>query len=88
MAILPDHALEEDVRRPLAALDSKGKLSPAHRRMRNEMGEVGQALQCLYVRPSESTRGAVSAMRAFAKSNGLEFGGKYHDANRSLRFVL
>ena len=52
VVILLDHVLGEGLRVTLAEFDSKGKLAPARRRMRNVKGAEGQALQCLYVGPT------------------------------------
>ena len=79
MLIQPDHVSEEDTADVLEVLDKKGKITDAHRNMRTEELEEGQAVQCLYVGPYESMGGAISTMHAFAKSNGLELAGKHHD---------
>lgn len=79
MLIQPDHVSEEDIADALGELDKKGKTTAAHRNMRTEQMEEGKAVQCLYVGPYDSMGGAISAMQAFAESNGLELAGKHHD---------
>ena len=79
MVILPDHVSDEDIRGTLAELETKGKLTEVHERMRTEVLEEGQSVQCLYVGPYDSMGGAISAMQSFAESKGLEFAGKHHD---------
>ncbi|MYC68897.1 MAG: hypothetical protein F4X12_21515 [Acidobacteriia bacterium] len=79
MLVQADHVSEEDTADVLEVLDKKGKTTAAHRNMRTEELEEGQAVQCLYVGPYESMGGAISTMHAFAKSNGLELAGKHHD---------
>ena len=79
MVILPDHVSDEDLRGTLADLEKKGKLTEVHARMRTEVLEEGQSVQCLHVGPYDSMGGAISAMRAFAESKGLEFASKHHD---------
>ncbi|MDE0621297.1 MAG: GyrI-like domain-containing protein [Bryobacterales bacterium] len=79
MLVQPDHVSEEDTADVLEVLDKKGKITSAHRNMRTEQLEEGQAVQCLYVGPYNSMGGAISTMQAFAESNGLELAGKHHD---------
>ena len=79
MLIQPDHVSEEDIADALGVLDKKGKITAAHRKMRTEQLEEGQSVQCLYVGPYNSMEGAISAMQAFAESNGLQLAGKHHD---------
>ena len=79
MLIQPDHVSAEDIADALAALDKKGKATAAHRIMRTELLDEGQAVQCLYIGPYDSMGGAISTMRAFAESHGLELAGKHHD---------
>ena len=79
MVILPDHVSDEDLRGTLAELEKKGKLTDVHGRMRTEVLEEGQAVQCLYVGPYDSMGDTISAMQEFAESKGLEFAGKHHD---------
>ena len=79
MLIQPDHVSKEDIADALGELDKKGKTTAAHRNMRTEPLEEGGAVQCLYVGPYDSMGGAISAMQAFAESNGLELAGKHHD---------
>lgn len=79
MLIQPDHVSEEDIADALDTLDKKVKTAAAHRNMRSEHKEEGKAVQCLYVGPYDSMGGAISAMQAFAGSNGLELTGKHHD---------
>ncbi len=79
MVILPDHVAEEDVAGSLAELDKNGKSTAAHRRIRAEPLDEGQAVQCLHIGPYDSMGGAISTMQAFAESNGLKLAGKHHD---------
>ena len=79
MLVQPDHVSEEDLAETLAELDKKGKSTAAHRSMKTEVLEEGQAVQCLYVGPYDSMVGAISGMQAFAESKGLGFVGKHHD---------
>ncbi|MXY70333.1 MAG: hypothetical protein F4Y47_17525 [Acidobacteriia bacterium] len=79
MLVQPDHVSEGDIADVLDVLDKKGKLTAAHRNMRMEQLEGGRVVQCLYVGPYDSMGGAISTMRAFAESNGLELAGKHHD---------
>ncbi len=79
MLIQPDHVSEEDVADALGALDKKGNITAAHRRMRTDQLAESGAVQCLYVGPYDYMGGADSEMQAFAESNGLELAGKHHD---------
>lgn len=79
MLIQPDHVSREDIADALGELDKKEKSTAAHRNIRTELLEEGQAVQCLYVGPYDSMGGAISTMQAFAESNGLELAGKHHD---------
>ena len=79
MLIQPDHVSEEDIADALGELDKKERITAAHRKMRIEQLEEGGAVQCLYIGPYDSMGGAISAMQAYAESNGLELAGKHHD---------
>jgi hypothetical protein len=79
MLIQPDHVSEEDIADALAALEKKGKATAAHRIMRTELLDEGEAVQCLHVGPYDSMGGAISTMQSFAEANGLELAGKHHD---------
>lgn len=79
MLILPEHVSGEDIADALGELDKKGKTSAAHRGIRTEVLEEGRAVQRLYVGPYDSMGGAISAMHAFAESNGFQLAGKHHD---------
>ena len=79
MLIQPDHVSDDDITDALAGLDRKGKATAAHRIMRTELLDEGEAVQCLHVGPYDSMGEAISTMQAFAESNGLELAGKHHD---------
>ncbi len=79
MLIQPDHVSEEDIADASGELDKKERITAAHRKMRIEQLEEGGAVQYLYIGPYDSMGGAISAMQAFAESNGLELAGKHHD---------
>ena len=79
MLIQPDHVSGEDIADALATLEKKGKATSAHEIIKTEALDEGEAVQCLHVGPYDFMGGAISAMGAFAESNGLELAGKHHD---------
>ena len=74
-----EHITEADLEAVVAALDKKGKATPAHEKIRTASLEEGRAVQVMYVGPCDSMGATIQTMRAFAESRGLKLVGKHHD---------
>ena len=74
-----EHITEADLEAAVAALDKKGKATPAHEKIRTASLEEGRAVQVMYVGPCDSMGATIQTMRRFAESRGLKLVGKHHD---------
>ena len=82
MLVQPDHvsdAFADALNEP----EKKAHTITAQRSVRTEPLKEGQAVQCLFVGPNDSSGGVISKMQEFAETDTLELAGKHHDVNLS-----